>query len=176
MMKRIYTGVKARPCALEIVRVRQQTSSFMVLTPLTSSFPVAWFRSTAAAWGQQIQAAGITVKIFPTPSANDTISWQERTTGKLLLCYRGGALYLNWLSQWQPHAVRTAQSTFAGTTLTGNFVPTASYTLGFQNLPMDLQTPWLGQTNEIAVLTLHQLWFKLVTRQVSIPLGLSVAI
>ena len=175
-MKRIYTGVKAIPCALEIVRVWQQTSSIMVLAPLTSSFPVAWFRSTAAAWTQQIQAAGITVKIFPTPSANDTISWQENTTGKLILCYRGGALYLNRLSQWQPHADRTDQSTFAGTTQTGSFIPTASYTLRFENLPMDLQKPWLGQTNEIAVLTLHQLWFKLVNLQISPPLGLSVAI
>ncbi len=175
-MKGIYTGIKARPCALLIVGVRQQTSSVMVLTPLTSSFPVASFHLAAATQTQPFPAIGITVKIFPTPSANDTVSWQENTTGKLILCYRGGALYLNRLDQWQPYAERANQSTFAGTTQTGSFIPTASYTLRFENLPMHLQTAWLLPNNELAVQTLHQLWFDLVTRQVSLRLGLSVAI
>ena len=88
-----------------------------------------------------LTAGGITVKVFPTSSDDDTISWQENTKGQMMLCYRDGRVYLSHLEYWQVYAVKTAQSTFASTTETweaGSFTPTASYTLRWQDLPQQL--------------------------------------
>lgn len=69
-------------------------------------------------WQPNPTATSITVKVFPIPSDNDTVSWQESTDGNLNLCYRDGRVYLDWLEYWQPYAVKTEQSTFASTTQT----------------------------------------------------------
>lgn len=106
---------------------------------------------------------GVTVKVFTVPSKNDTMSWQEDTEGSNILCYRDGHVYLGWLEDWQPHATRTGQSSFAHTTetwLEGSYKRAPSYTLKRRDLPADAlaQTQVPNNNNEGVVQCLDYVW------------------
>lgn len=124
---------------------------------LTDSHKVDLFQVTIST-PSNLAAAGVTVKVFPISSEDDTLSWQEKTKGEMIICYRDGKVYLSYLEYWQPFAVRTAQSTFASTTKTweaGCFTPTPSYTLRWRDLPADLLVPVQLPNNEDVVRELN---------------------
>lgn len=105
--------------------------------------------------------ASITVKVFPQSSDNDTVSWQEDTKGEIVLCYRDGRVYLHWLACWLPHAVRTAQSPFAGTIQTWDareVTPTPSYTVRWRDLSEAFLARRQRRNHEEVVRTLDQIW------------------
>ena len=108
---------------------------------------------------------GVTVKIFTMPSENDTVSWQEDTDGKIILCYRDGRIYFGWLEDWQPYATRTAQSSSAHMTKTwseGSYTEAPSYTLNWRDLPANVlaRAEFANRNNEEVWQGLDDVWNK----------------
>lgn len=115
--------------------------------PIVSDVEVS--RATGS-WQPNPTATSITVKVFPIPSDDDTVPYQENTDGNLSLCYRDGRVDLDWLEYWQHYAVKTEQSTFASTTQTwqpGIFTPTPSW----RDIPAELLALRQLRNNEVVV-------------------------
>ena len=92
-----------------------------------------------------LDAIGITCRIFRPDSDDDIISWQENPKGNLLLHYRDGAFCFGKLNEWQEYAQRTEVSSFAfdRSKLDAGplvFTPTPSYQVRYGDIPDHTRT------------------------------------